>query len=161
RCSNECVVLVGEPAPSAWPDLGGLRSRVDDVGEQNGRQCDITFGSLAATGEELLDLVDQRVTVAGEEQMIVARYSNELCSVDVLGEIAARADMDVAVPLSMKNQGRNANGGQQGPYVSLEGRLENLRLFVTAQAQPSVPCPPLTESLISTATGSDDVDDCV
>jgi hypothetical protein len=62
------VVALEQLPPAAVPQLG----RADDVGEEDRRQRPFGLGRAAAADEELLDLVEQAVEVAGKGQVIVA-----------------------------------------------------------------------------------------
>ena len=153
---DEGVVVVGQLAPRPRPQPGSLRSRVDNVGEQDRCQCHVAFGSLVAAGEELLDLVDERVAVTREEEVIIAGECDELGAVDVLGQVAAGTDMDVAV--SLVDAARAS--GRESKKVMAVRRARNWpgsrRRFRSGPTPSrSVPCPPLSEPVISDPTGSE------
>ena len=67
------VVALEQLPPAAVAELGRLLGRADDVGEEDRRQRPFGFAGAAAADEELLDLVEQRVDVAGERQVVLAR----------------------------------------------------------------------------------------
>jgi hypothetical protein len=67
RAPDNGVVVVGQPGPLPWTDPGLVLGRSHDVGEEDGHGQDIALRPAAGTGQELLDLVRQRVGVAHEE----------------------------------------------------------------------------------------------
>src|SRR5437867_4258230 len=62
--THEAVMLAEQHAPRTVSELGRLRRRVDDVGEQHRRQDPIEAGSVTNTGKKFLDLVEHRILVA-------------------------------------------------------------------------------------------------
>jgi hypothetical protein len=71
--SDGLVVAIDEPLPCTVTDLDGACGRSGDVGEQHGREHAVGFGPSAGSGQEVLDLVRDRVGVAGPHQVVVSR----------------------------------------------------------------------------------------
>ena len=88
---TSAVVRLEQLAPATVAELGRAFGGAHDVGEQHGRQHPVRLGAAAHAGEELLDLVEDRVGVAHEGQVIVARELDVLRAGDVLGHVAARS----------------------------------------------------------------------
>src|ERR671919_2025024 len=70
--SDGLVVAVDELLPRAVTDLGGACGPPGDVGEQHRREHAVGFGPSAGPGEEVLDLVRDRVRVAGPHQGVLS-----------------------------------------------------------------------------------------
>src|SRR3954451_20389741 len=83
------VVVGGEQvAPAAVAQARGMPGRVDDVGEQHGHEPPLQpAGGVAAAGEELLDLAEQRLGVAEHRQAVLAGQLDEPRAGDLLGEV--------------------------------------------------------------------------
>ena len=87
------VELVEHAAPCAVAGGGGAHGRVDDVDEQHGGQeARRSRGSPALPGDELLDLVDDGVELAGPRQQVGPGKRHEAGTGDVLGQVAAVLD---------------------------------------------------------------------
>ena len=86
--ADDAVVVVEQVVPAEVAEFGGALSRADDIGEND---CgEHTFGvEPAGTGDELLDLVENRRGVTRPVQRVGARQLDVARSRDVLGEIAA------------------------------------------------------------------------
>ena len=88
----------------ALTDPGLVLGRGDYVGEENGHAKNIALRPAAGTGQELLDLVDQGVDVAGEEQVVVAGEYDQMGIWDVFGQVLTPAQSDVTVVLAMQDK---------------------------------------------------------
>ena len=75
--ADERVVGVEQLAPRAVADLGRALGRADDVGEQDGRQHPLGRAGGARAGDELLELVHERVGVVEEDDALAARQLDE------------------------------------------------------------------------------------
>ena len=84
-------------APVAVAQLRGPLSRADDVGEQHGGQHAVGLGSVARSGQELLDLVDDGVLIAKPPQVVDAGELDKFRAGDSVGQVAAVVDRDQAV----------------------------------------------------------------
>ena len=97
-------MVVGQPGPLPWTDPGLVLGRGHDVGEEDGHGQHVALGPAAGTGQELLDLVGQRVGVAGEEQVVAAGEYDQAGIWNVFGQVLTRAESDVTVVLAMQDQ---------------------------------------------------------
>ena len=66
------MVSIEQLRQPASRQLGRCLGRADDVGEQHRRQHTGRAWSLSHPGQELLDLIDDRVGVADAQEMVVA-----------------------------------------------------------------------------------------
>lgn len=89
---------------------GRLLGRRDDVGEEDRCGDDVALGCLVTTGQEFLDLVEEGVGVADEEQVILAGQLDELGSRNVLGQIPTGPDVYEAVSQPVKDKRRHVKG---------------------------------------------------
>ena len=71
--SDGLVVAIDELFSRAVTDLGRACGRPGDVGEQHRREHAVGLGPSAGPGQEVLDLVRDRVGVAGPHQVVVSR----------------------------------------------------------------------------------------
>ena len=94
------------------PELRGALGRGDDVGEEDRRERAVGIGPVAGAGEELLDLVDDRLPGPKPDEVVVTRENGELRPVDLLGEVAAQLDWDGKVTLPVHDQGRRRDSRQ-------------------------------------------------
>jgi hypothetical protein len=91
--SYECVVRLEKVSPGPIAEIGRKLRGSHDVGEHNGRENAVGVGRLMRTGEELLDLVCDRVVVAEEWDVVIARELNESRPRYPLGDRAALSDV--------------------------------------------------------------------
>ena len=82
------IVPAEQLLPPLVTELDRALRGVDDVGEQHGGQDSLDSRQRPDAGEELLDLVQQGVGVAREEQVVGAVELDELGSGDAVGEVA-------------------------------------------------------------------------
>ncbi len=68
--THHSVVLVQQGSPAAIAELCCLLGRLDDVSEDNGGEHPVPLGSMALTGDELLDRVDELVDIASVGQQV-------------------------------------------------------------------------------------------
>ena len=98
---HQTVVRVERLPPSPVAQLCGAVSRRDDIRKQDRREDAIDIRRASDSGEEPLDLVEDRVLIPGVERVVVAR---KLCvdgAFDVFPQIAAVTDEVVTVPGSV------------------------------------------------------------
>ena len=69
---HEAIVVLDQVVPATVPKPRGVLGRADDVREHDRRQHSVGVVDSARAGHELLDLVEQRVGVAGEVDVVVA-----------------------------------------------------------------------------------------
>src|SRR6185295_16550017 len=72
------IVAAEQLLPSLVAELDCSLRRVDDVGEQHGGQDALDRRQRPDTGEKLLDLIEQGVGIAREEQVVGALELDEL-----------------------------------------------------------------------------------
>ena len=115
--AHQSVMLIEHVAPRAIPHLRGHRRRVDDVGEQQGREHAIGIGAGARPGQELLDLVEQRVDALREREMVGSRQLDEPRPLDRRGRLAGMLDRDSQFPVRLiTSVGVRIDGG--APLIS-------------------------------------------
>ena len=79
--------------------------------QQRGEDA-VGVDARARAGQEALDLVEQRVLVADEGQVVVARQLDELRAGDQARDVAAFLDQQAPVARAMEDQRRHANRRQ-------------------------------------------------
>src|SRR5438067_1047742 len=87
------VVAREQVAPAAITELCGARGGVDDVREHDREQRSREAATAAGPGEELLDLLEDRVHVAHERKRVVALELHVAGSGYLLGQIARVAQV--------------------------------------------------------------------
>ena len=97
--------------------------RLHHVGEQHGRENAAGLGRLARAGQELADLLGNRLVIADPDQVVYSVELHEVRVRDPFGEIAAAPDIDPPVACSMHDQRRHADGGQDVADVDLQRHL--------------------------------------
>ena len=113
-------VVVGEqPLPAGVSELGRQSRRPDDVGEQHGREHPARIEHRPDAGHEVLDLGDDRVLVAGPDEVVGAGQLDVLRARDVLGEVAPVRDAEAHGGLAVDDQRRDADRRQHVPNVAL------------------------------------------
>src|SRR4029077_5010733 len=70
--SDDPEVLSQQFVPPHVAQLGGQPGRVDDVGEQHGSQHAVVSPLWPNAGNELLDLGQDRLRVAGPDELVVS-----------------------------------------------------------------------------------------
>src|SRR5215211_9201462 len=73
---DEPLVLAEQLAPTAVSELGRAVRRLDDVGEEDGREHPVASRDGGPSGDELLDLVDHGVLIPRDEEVVGARKLN-------------------------------------------------------------------------------------
>jgi hypothetical protein len=159
RSSRHGLVLVGEPGPPGGSDLGLLFGRSDDVGEQDGGRDHVGLGAAAGTGQELFDLVHDRIDVTGEEGVVSAREHHEPSPGDVPSQVAARAEADVAVLLSVQDQGGDRDRRQQRTDIPFGSNPRGLSEQLGADAEALGPGPPRPKPFIRTPPRGEQLQD--
>jgi hypothetical protein len=87
------VVFLEEFPPCPVAEIGSTGSRIDDIGEQHGREHPIRLSNqlspLTDIREERLQLAKEPFLLADQRLEVMARKLHETCPRDVLGQIAA------------------------------------------------------------------------
>ena len=122
--ADEVVVSLEEVAPAAIPEGGGLLRGADDVGEEDGGEHPVGLGAVPDAGQELLDLVEDRVRVVRPGQVIDAGQLDEPGSRDLLGHVAAAADRERPIAGAVEDERRHADRWQHVADVDLGVHLE-------------------------------------
>lgn len=116
-------------APGPVSELGRAAGRVDDVGEQDRREDAIGLAGLACPRQELLNLVGDRLDVAGHRQVVGAGEFHEAGTGDQPYEVPAMRDRNRVDTSSRKRTpdvafyvlGGSAAGGRRR-HVAIIGR---------------------------------------
>src|SRR5262245_15156385 len=116
---NQRVVLFKEFPPLAITEFDGFAGRVHDVSEHHGGKHSIRFRSAAHASEELFDLADKHVRVAGPRYVIVAECLDVLRLSDMLREIPSVFNLDGRISRPVKNERWNCYRGQDVPGVDV------------------------------------------
>src|SRR5207237_9950795 len=103
------VVAREEIAPAAITELRGTRRGVDDVREHDRQQRPREAAAAAGPGEELLDLLEDRVHVAHERKRVAAVELDVAGSGYVLGQIARVAQVPDELFAAVHDQRRHAD----------------------------------------------------
>ena len=131
------VVAREQVAPATVAELGGARGGVDDVGEHHRQQRPRELAAGAASGEELLDLFDDRVAVADEGKRVGAVELDVAGAGDVLGEVARVADVPSEVLGAVHDERRNADPRQGLAHVEVDHRPGSMiRALAGARGEP-------------------------
>ena len=116
--THHSVVLVEQLAPGPITELGGASGRFDDVAEQDGGQHAIDGDGVVGSGDEFLDLLDDRVIVmwlpAGVE---VAWQHGEPGVGYAVGDLLRRPRWYERVVGHVQDEGGHSHGGQHGAHV--------------------------------------------
>jgi hypothetical protein len=91
--------------PGTVAEGAGLLSRVDDFGEQHGRQESIGHELGSCPNEELLDLGQRRLGVPYPGPMITAGEFDELRPRDPIRDVPTRTHVDDMVVFSVEDEG--------------------------------------------------------
>ena len=110
-----------EIAPAAITELCGTRGGVDDVREHDRQQRPREAAAAAGPGEELLDLLEDRVHVAHERKRVVALELHVAGSGYVLGQIARVAQVPDELSAPVHDQRRHADARQVLAHVEVDG----------------------------------------
>ncbi len=102
-------MAVQQIAPLAVAELDRPLGRADDVREEDRREHAIDAGSPADAGQELLDLVEDRVLVSDERKVVDPGKLDEPRAMDPLREVASALDGKRSVAGAVHDQGRDAD----------------------------------------------------
>src|SRR5438445_3949094 len=115
------VVTREEIAPAAITDLCGTRGGVDDVREHDRQQRPREAAAAAGPGEELLDLLEDRVHVAHERKRVVALELDVAGPGYVLGQVARVASVPDELSAPVHDQRRHTDARQLLAHVEVDG----------------------------------------
>src|SRR5947207_15395646 len=117
--ANEAVVAIEDLSPGSVAEPGGMRSRIDDVREQDPGKHPVRRTYAPRPGDELLDLVDDPVGALGVQQVIRAGNLDKPSPGDALGNVASKLDGDRAVVGAVQDQGGGADHRQHMADVEI------------------------------------------
>ena len=92
--ADDRVMSVKDRAPAMITQLHGPIGGSDHVREEHGREDAICVACRPRPGDELLDRVEQGAGLTQIDEPIRSRQLDELCSSDVLSEVAAMVDRE-------------------------------------------------------------------
>lgn len=133
--ADDLVVAFDQCPPALVSHLGGSLCRGDDVGEQDRRQGTIGVAPVTGAGQELLDLVDDRLPVPDPDEVIPAWEDGQLRPRDLLCEIPTEFDRNKAV-LAIDDQRRRRDPRQRCSDVHVKTRFEQCHRHPGAGTDP-------------------------
>ena len=148
EAANDRVVSFDEPLPSSVAELRLLPGRVDDVGEQDRREHLVGLPDRPPAGHELLHLVDDRVGVSDEWQMIHPGELHVRRTLDLVGDVAGLSLQDDRVVLPVEHQGWDMDRGEHVADVHVGEDPPELLVGARARDEPLEPRPPRDEALV-------------
>ena len=110
--AHQGAVIGQDLGPPAVTHPDRCAGGIDDVGEEDGGQDPLGGGSVTVSGDELLDLVDQRIHIPHKGDNVIAGELDEAGSGDMVGDVATVLDgrgQGVA-PVQDQCRCRNAGG---------------------------------------------------
>ena len=115
-------MLIELSAPSRVADFRRVAGRVDDVGEEHGRQDALGRDRrvMPFAGHELFDIGADAPVIAGRHPVIAAGIFDVFGPGDPLGEVARSFDGHHRVGLAMQDQGGHADLGQDMAHIELQ-----------------------------------------
>ena len=124
--ADEDPVLVEQGVPALVAQVRRRPRGIHDVREQQRGQDAVRLGTGAGPGHELLDLVDDRVAVAGEREVVVAVELVEGRARDERGDLAPEFDRDdgIAPPVEQTSGRRSWAGCPPRPSGATGGRSD-------------------------------------
>ena len=110
-------MLVEEVTPLPVAQRRDPLRRPDDVGEEDRGEGPVEVDGAPRAGQELLDLTEHHVGVAGVEEVGVARDLDQPAAGDVRGEVAAVVDAYEPVARPVDHEGGRLDGRKRGAHV--------------------------------------------
>ena len=139
--ADDLVVFLEELPPGAVAEVGSMGSRIDDIGEQDGREHPIRLGNqlcpVTDIREERLQLAKEPFLVADQRLEVMAGKLHETCARDVLGQIAAALlDGRFRYLRALEHERRHPDEWQHVANVDVEIRPEVRCRCSGADAEP-------------------------
>ena len=131
--------------PRLVAHLGERLGRPHDVGEEHGGQHPTGVRNGCRTGDEALQLGEQRLGVARVRQVVDALELHQLGAGDRRRQEAGVADVAVGVVAPLDHQRRRRDGGQKGPDVDLRVAAQEGQRRPRAGHRPFESVPPVAE----------------
>jgi hypothetical protein len=124
--ADDVVVFFEQLPPSAVAEVPRTGGRIDDVGEQHGRQHPIRLSNLlspiADIHEERLQLTKEPFLVADQRLEVMARKLHETCAADVVGQVAPASDIHSRYLRALEHERRHPDEWQDVANVEVETR---------------------------------------
>lgn len=146
--ADDRVMALEQLAPVAIAELRGAGGRADDVGERHGREHAVVLARRPGPGEELLDLVDDRVGVAEHRQVVGALELHQPRVRDPLGHVPGSLDGCDPLGGAVQDQGRDVHHSQDVADVDLGERLQHPARHRRARAGALIAAPHLARALV-------------
>jgi hypothetical protein len=128
-------------------DVGAIRG-AHDVAEHDRGEDAIVLRRRPDAGQELLDLVDDRIGVPGVGQVVDARELHELRPRDVCGEVSRVARVAEGIIQALEDERRDLDRGENRPHVDLGIHHEVLDRVARAEGESLMPSPPIPEGRV-------------
>ncbi len=120
-------MLVQQDAPAAVADICGSTRRIDDVGEQHGREYPFVAPYWACAGHKLEHRVEQRLVVVRVPARVHRQRKLDVPSaLDVRSEVAAVRDVDHWIARCVHDKRGDVQSAQQRSNVDLEVAAHDL-----------------------------------
>src|SRR5581483_7051623 len=120
------VVALEELAPATVTLSRRVLGGADDVGEEHRGEHAVGPGRPPGSGEELLDLVQERIRISEEDDVVVSGELDEHGVRHGLAEPAAHADRNDRVAHTVQEERRGLDRRRNGTYVVLPKDLSEL-----------------------------------
>src|SRR5512132_4289452 len=142
------VVSVEDRSPCPIPQPGRRLGRGHHVGEQHRREHAVRIGAPADTREELLDLVEEGIDVAGPHEVILARELHEPRPRDPVADVAPLVRLHVGVVRPVEQERRDPDRRQNVAYVDLRVHTHERGRSLRAGRLTEVSSDPTLEGLV-------------
>src|SRR5207244_306375 len=124
--ADDLVVFLEEFPPCPVAEVGSMGSRIDDIGEQHGREHPIRLSNqrspVADIREERLQLAKEPFLVADQRLHVMARKLDESCAADVVGQVAPTSDIKPRYLRALEHECRYPDKWQYVANVQVETR---------------------------------------
>src|SRR5712691_3317392 len=131
-----------EVLPSAITQSGGALRRADDVREDDSGQDAVGSRSWPNAREELLELVQDRVLIAEERQVVLAGELNETSSGDPIRHVLASSDISHGIVAAVQDERWDADGREDVADVDAGDGAKVLRDLVRGHPRSEESEPP-------------------
>jgi hypothetical protein len=124
--ADDVVVFFEQLPPGAVAEVGSMGSRIDDIGEQHGREHPIRLSNqlsrVADIREERLQLAKEPFLVADQRLDVMARKLHETRAADVVGQVAPTSDIESRYLRALEHERRHLDEWQYVANVDVEIR---------------------------------------
>ena len=146
---DDPVVLRQQPLPPGVSQFGRQLRRADDVGEHQGREHPAWIEHRSNARHEVLDLGNDRVLIAGPDEVVGAGQLDVLGTRDVLGEIPPVRDAEAHGRLAVDDQRRDSDRRQDVPHIALVDEADDRLGAARRRRAPLVLRPRAADPLIA------------